>query len=192
MPIQLRGTVILELDLGSLAAGCMMPGEFEERLKAVIDEIAGARNKIILFIDDIHNLVPNLMQQGASMMDGGSILKPALSRCEPVAYPGSSLCPRAVAFTSFALINARASCVRYEMCELFICRASARRGELKCIGVTTIDKYKKTIEKDPALERRFQQINVGQPSVEDTVSILRGLRPRWGDGHCMLPGCDVG
>ncbi|KAF5831311.1 P-loop containing nucleoside triphosphate hydrolase protein [Dunaliella salina] len=104
---------ILELDLGALTAGCMMPGEFEERLKQVLNELAELRGRVVLFIDDIHNLVPAGGAPGATMMDGGSLLKPALSR-----------------------------------------------GELRCIGASTLDKYKKTIEKDPALERRFQQVSL--------------------------------
>lgn len=113
-----------------------MPGEFEERLKAVITEVSALRNLAILFIDDIHNLVPAFGMQGSIMMDGGSLLKPALSR-----------------------------------------------GEIRCIGATSIDKFKKTIEKDAALERRFQQVLIDQPSVTSTISILRGLRARYESYH---------
>jgi len=136
VPMSLMGVKILELDLGSLTAGCMMPGEFEERLKAVLNEVSAARGRAILFIDDIHNLVPAAGMQGATMMDGGALLKPALSR-----------------------------------------------GELRCIGASGVDKFKKTIEKDPALERRFQQVFVDQPTVAQSVSILRGLRSRYEAYH---------
>mmetsp|Transcript_3666 Transcript_3666/g.9911 ORF Transcript_3666/g.9911 Transcript_3666/m.9911 type:complete len:1013 (+) Transcript_3666:189-3227(+) len=136
VPMSLMGVKILELDLGALTAGCMMPGEFEERLKQVLNELAELRGRVVLFIDDIHNLVPAGGAQGATMMDGGSLLKPALSR-----------------------------------------------GELRCIGASTLDKYKKTIEKDPALERRFQQVFADQPSVQQTISILRGLRKRYEGYH---------
>ncbi|GAX72664.1 hypothetical protein CEUSTIGMA_g120.t1 [Chlamydomonas eustigma] len=136
VPVSLMGVKILDLDLGSLTAGCMMPGEFEERLKAVLTEMAAMKNRAILFIDDIHNLVPAMGAQGATMMDGGSLLKPALSRVE-----------------------------------------------LRCIGATSIDKFKKTIEKDPALERRFQQVFIDQPTVPATISILRGLRERYEGYH---------
>ncbi|KAG1671091.1 hypothetical protein FOA52_000763 [Chlamydomonas sp. UWO 241] len=137
VPVSLMGVKILELDLGSLTAGCMMPGEFEERLKAVLDEMAQRGSRAILFIDDIHNLVPP-PGGGATMMDGGSLLKPALSR-----------------------------------------------GELRCIGASSPDKFKKTIEKDAGLERRFQQVYVGQPSVATTISILRGLRVRYEAFHSV-------
>ncbi|WIA34267.1 hypothetical protein OEZ86_012610 [Tetradesmus obliquus] len=136
VPPGLLGASLLELDLASLAAGCMMPGEFEERLKAVCVEVAESSRNIILFIDDIHNLVPNAAQQGASMLDGSAILKPALAR-----------------------------------------------GTLRCLGCSSPDKFKKTIEKDPGLERRFQQVAVDPPNVEQATSILRGLRPRYERHH---------
>lgn len=136
VPVALFGATIMELDLGSLAAGCLMPGEFEDRLKAVLQEIQGSPRKIILFIDDIHNLVPSAANQGASMLDGGTILKPALSR-----------------------------------------------GELRVVGASSLDKFKKTIEKDPGLERRLQQVLVEQPGVPETISILRGLRSRYERYH---------
>uniref|UniRef100_A0A383VK48 AAA+ ATPase domain-containing protein n=1 Tax=Tetradesmus obliquus TaxID=3088 RepID=A0A383VK48_TETOB len=136
VPPGLLGASLLELDLAALAAGCMMPGEFEERLKAVCVEVAESSRKIILFIDDIHNLVPNAAQQGASMLDGSAILKPALAR-----------------------------------------------GTLRCLGCSSPDKFKKTIEKDPGLERRFQQVAVDPPNVEQATSILRGLRPRYERHH---------
>ncbi|GFR43020.1 hypothetical protein Agub_g4021, partial [Astrephomene gubernaculifera] len=144
VPYSLMGCRIVELDVGSLTAGAMMPGEFEERLKAVLSEVAASRGRVLLFIDDIHNLVPAMGQQGATMLDGGSLLKPFLSR-----------------------------------------------GELRCIGASSTDKFKKTIEKDPGLERRFQQVFVDQPSVPVTISILRGLRPHYEKHHGVQVGEDA-
>ncbi|KAG2438777.1 hypothetical protein HXX76_005319 [Chlamydomonas incerta] len=144
VPYSLMGCRVVELDVGSLTAGAMMPGEFEDRLKAVLQEVAASRGRVLLFIDDIHNLVPAMGQQGATMMDGGSLLKPFLSR-----------------------------------------------GELRCIGASSTDKFKKTIEKDPGLERRFQQVFVDQPSVPVTISILRGLRPRYEQHHGVAVGEDA-
>ncbi|KAG2453363.1 hypothetical protein HYH02_001587 [Chlamydomonas schloesseri] len=144
VPYSLMGCRLVELDVGSLTAGAMMPGEFEDRLKAVLQEVAASRGRVLLFIDDIHNLVPAMGQQGATMMDGGSLLKPFLSR-----------------------------------------------GELRCIGASSTDKFKKTIEKDPGLERRFQQVFVDQPSVPVTISILRGLRPRYEAHHGVQVGEDA-
>eukprot|EP00878_Enallax_costatus_P019636 GHUV01020719.1.p1 GENE.GHUV01020719.1~~GHUV01020719.1.p1 ORF type:complete len:799 (+),score=193.45 GHUV01020719.1:113-2509(+) len=136
VPPGLLGAALLELDLAALAAGCMMPGEFEERLKAVCVEVAESPRKIILFIDDLHNLIPSAAQQGASMVDGSAILKPALAR-----------------------------------------------GTLRCLGCISPDKFKKTIERDPGLERRFQLVTVDPPSIEQATSILRGLRPRYERHH---------
>ncbi|GLC46216.1 hypothetical protein PLESTB_001536300 [Pleodorina starrii] len=144
VPYSLMGCRIVELDLGSLTAGAMMPGEFEDRLKAVLQEVAASRGRVLLFIDDIHNLVPAMGQQGATMLDGGALLKPFLSR-----------------------------------------------GELRCIGASSTDKFKKTIEKDPGLERRFQQVFVDQPSVSVTISILRGLRPHYERHHGVSVGEDA-
>ncbi|KAG2489942.1 hypothetical protein HYH03_011574 [Edaphochlamys debaryana] len=144
VPYSLAGCRIVELDVGALTAGAMMPGEFEDRLKAVLQEVASSRGRVLLFIDDIHNLVPAMGQQGATMMDGGSLLKPFLSR-----------------------------------------------GELRCIGASSTDKFKKTIEKDPGLERRFQQVFVDQPSVPVTISILRGLRPHYERHHGVSVGEDA-
>ena len=134
VPLGLKDKDLIELDMGSLIAGAKYRGEFEERLKAVLKEIENADGKIILFIDEIHNLVGAGKSEGA--MDAGNLLKPMLAR-----------------------------------------------GELRCIGATTFDEYRKYIEKDSALERRFQKVSVDEPSVEDTVSILRGLKDRFEAHH---------
>jgi ATP-dependent Clp protease ATP-binding subunit ClpB len=134
VPLGLKDKDLIELDMGSLIAGAKYRGEFEERLKAVLKEIENANGKIILFIDEIHNLVGAGKSEGA--MDAANLLKPMLAR-----------------------------------------------GELRCIGATTFDEYRKYIEKDSALERRFQKVTVDEPSVEDTVSILRGLKDRFEAHH---------
>ena len=134
VPLGLKDKDLIELDMGSLIAGAKYRGEFEERLKAVLKEIQNANGKIILFIDEIHNLVGAGKTEGA--MDAANLLKPMLAR-----------------------------------------------GELRCIGATTFDEYRKYIEKDSALERRFQKVNVDEPSVEDTISILRGLKERFEAHH---------
>ena len=121
---------LIGLDMGALVAGSTMRGEFEERLKAVIDEVQKAEGEIVLFIDEMHTVVGAGATSGS--MDASNLLKPALAR-----------------------------------------------GQLRCIGATTINEYRKYIEEDKALERRFQQVYVGEPSPEDTVSILRGLKPRY-------------
>jgi ATP-dependent Clp protease ATP-binding subunit ClpB len=130
VPDSLKDKRLIGLDLGALIAGAKFRGEFEERLKAVLQEIVGAQGQIILFIDEIHTMVGAGKAEGA--MDAGNMLKPMLAR-----------------------------------------------GELHCIGATTLDEYRKHIEKDAALERRFQPVMVDEPSVEDTISILRGLRERY-------------
>lgn len=130
VPSSLKDRRIFSLDMGSLVAGAKFRGEFEERLKAVLNEVKKSEGKIILFIDELHLIVGAGKTDGA--MDAGNILKPLLAR-----------------------------------------------GELHCIGATTLDEYRKYIEKDPALERRFQPVMVGEPSVEDTISILRGLKDRY-------------
>jgi ATP-dependent Clp protease ATP-binding subunit ClpB len=135
VPEPLKGKKILALDLGSMLAGAKFRGEFEERLKAVLAEVAQADGQIILFIDELHTMV-GAGASGDSSMDAGNMLKPMLSR-----------------------------------------------GELRLIGATTLDEYRERIEKDPALERRFQQVYVGEPSVEDTVAILRGLKERYEAHH---------
>ncbi len=134
VPEGLKNKTIFALDLGALIAGAKYRGEFEERLKAVLNEIIASEGKIILFIDEIHNIVGAGKAEGA--MDAGNLLKPMLAR-----------------------------------------------GELHCIGATTIDEYRKYIEKDAALERRFQPVLVNPPSVEDTISILRGLKERFEIHH---------
>ena len=130
VPQGLKDRKLYSLDMGSLVAGAKYRGEFEERLKAVLNEVKKSEGKIILFIDELHTIVGAGKTEGA--MDAGNLLKPMLAR-----------------------------------------------GELHCIGATTLDEYRKYIEKDPALERRFQPVIVNQPSVEDTISILRGLKDRY-------------
>ena len=130
VPEGLKDKTIFALDMGALIAGAKFRGEFEERLKAVLNEVEKSEGRIILFIDEIHNIVGAGRTEGS--MDAGNLLKPKLAR-----------------------------------------------GELHCIGATTLDEYRKYIEKDAALERRFQKVMVDQPSVEDTISILRGLKERF-------------
>ena len=130
VPDSLKNRRLMSLDMGSLIAGAKYRGEFEERLKAVLDEVKGAEGEIILFIDEMHTLIGAGKSEGA--MDAGNLLKPALAR-----------------------------------------------GELHCIGATTLDEYQKYVEKDPALQRRFQPVFVGEPTVEDTISILRGLKEKY-------------
>ena len=134
VPESLKNKTLYSLDLGSLVAGAKFRGEFEERLKAVLNEIVKSDGQILLFIDEVHTVVGAGAAEGA--MDAGNLLKPMLAR-----------------------------------------------GELRCIGATTLNEYRKYIEKDTALERRFQPVMVGQPSVEDTISILRGLKERYEVHH---------
>ncbi len=134
VPEGLKDKTIFALDMGALIAGAKFRGEFEERLKAVINEVEKSEGRIILFIDEIHNIVGAGRTEGS--MDAGNLLKPKLAR-----------------------------------------------GELHCIGATTLDEYRKYIEKDAALERRFQKVLVDQPTVEDTISILRGLKERFEIHH---------
>ncbi|KMS60266.1 ATPase AAA [Novosphingobium barchaimii LL02] len=130
VPDSLKDRSLMSLDMGSLIAGAKYRGEFEERLKAVLDEVKGADGQIILFIDEMHTLIGAGASEGS--MDAGNLLKPALAR-----------------------------------------------GELHCIGATTLDEYQKYVEKDAALQRRFQPVFVGEPTVEDTISILRGLKEKY-------------
>ena len=134
VPESLRGKTLISLDLGSMVAGAKYRGEFEERLKAVLEEIKKSEGQIVTFIDEIHTVVGAGASEGS--MDAGNMLKPMLAR-----------------------------------------------GELRLIGATTLDEYRENIEKDPALERRFQQVYVGEPSVEDTIGILRGLKERYEAHH---------
>ena len=135
VPESLKGKTLISLDLGSMVAGAKYRGEFEERLKAVLDEIKNADGQIITFIDEIHTIV-GAGATGDSAMDAGNMIKPLLAR-----------------------------------------------GELRLVGATTLEEYRKYIEKDAALERRFQQVYVGEPSVEDAVGILRGLKERYEVHH---------
>ncbi|WP_137681070.1 ATP-dependent chaperone ClpB [Aurantiacibacter suaedae] len=130
VPDSLKNRTLMSLDLGSMIAGAKYRGEFEERLKAVLDEVKGADGQIILFIDEMHTLIGAGASEGS--MDAGNLLKPALAR-----------------------------------------------GELHCIGATTLDEYQKYVEKDAALQRRFQPVFVDEPSVEDTISILRGIKEKY-------------
>src|SRR5579871_6854080 len=135
VPESLRGKRLVSLDLGAMVAGAKYRGEFEERLKAVLDEIKASEGQVITFIDELHTVV-GAGATGEGAMDAGNMLKPMLAR-----------------------------------------------GELRLVGATTLDEYREHIEKDPALERRFQQVLVAEPSVEDTIAILRGLNGKYEAHH---------
>src|SRR5439155_14976402 len=135
VPESLRGKRVMSLDLGSMIAGSKFRGEFEERLKAVLNEIKDSGGQIITFIDELHTVV-GAGATGEGAMDAGNMLKPMLAR-----------------------------------------------GELRMVGATTLDEYRGHIEKDAALERRFQQVLVAEPSVEDTIAILRGLNGKYEAHH---------
>ena len=135
VPESLRGKRLVGLDLGAMVAGAKYRGEFEERLKAVLEEIKSSDGQVVTFIDELHTVV-GAGATGEGAMDAGNMLKPMLAR-----------------------------------------------GELRLVGATTLDEYREHIEKDAALERRFQQVFVGEPSVEDTVGILRGLKERYEAHH---------
>jgi len=135
VPESLRGKILIALDLGAMVAGAKYRGEFEERLKAVLEEIKESEGQIVTFIDELHTVV-GAGATGDSAMDAGNMLKPMLAR-----------------------------------------------GELRMVGATTLDEYRENIEKDPALERRFQQVLVDEPSVEDTIGILRGIKEKYEAHH---------
>src|SRR5690606_33071746 len=137
VPDNLHNKIIYALDMGALMAGAKYRGEFEERLKAVVKEVADSNGDIILFIDEIHTLIGSGAMGGG--MDAADILRPALARCE-----------------------------------------------LRAIGATTLNEYQKYFEKDKALERRFQKVFIDEPSVEDAISILRGLKERYENHHHVL------
>ncbi|WP_240759657.1 Clp protease N-terminal domain-containing protein, partial [Phytoactinopolyspora endophytica] len=143
VPESLRGKRLVALDIGAMLAGAKYRGEFEERLKAVLDEIKASDGQVVTFIDELHTVV-GAGAGGDSAMDAGNMLKPMLAR-----------------------------------------------GELRMVGATTLDEYRERVEKDPALERRFQQVYVGEPSVEDTVAILRGLKERY-EAHHKVQIADAG
>ena len=136
MPEGLKGKRILALDLGSLLAGAKFRGDFEERLKAVLNELGKEDGRVILFIDELHTMVGAGKAEGS--MDAGNMLKPALAR-----------------------------------------------GELHCVGATTLNEYRQYVEKDAALERRFQRVLVDEPNEEDTIAILRGLKERYEVHHSV-------
>ena len=136
IPESLRDRRVISLDIGALLAGSKYRGEFEERLKAVLDEIKEAGGKVVLFMDELHTIVGAGAAEGA--VDAANLLKPMLAR-----------------------------------------------GELRAVGATTLDEYRKHIEKDAALERRFQPVLVGEPTVEDTIAILRGLKERYEVHHSV-------
>ncbi len=181
VPEGLKDKIVFSLDMGSLIAGAKYRGEFEERLKAVLKEVQSSDGKIILFIDEIHTIVGAGKTDGA--MDAGNLIKPMLAR-------GELNCIGATTFDEYRqyiekdkALERRFQPVIADMDAGNLIKPMLARGELNCIGATTFDEYRQYIEKDKALERRFQPVIAEEPSVSDTISILRGLKERFEIHH---------
>ena len=166
---------IWALDMGALIAGAKFRGEFEDRLKAVIREVTDSNGRIVRFIDEIHTVVGAGASEGS--MDAGEPTDALNGSCSlraygtVASYAGSLRCRRSA--PACANVN-----LQHVGLTGNLLKPMLGRGELRCIGATTLNEFRKYIEKDPALERRFQQVMVNEPSVPDTISILRGLRER--------------
>src|SRR4029450_10916528 len=174
VPEGLKGKRVWALDVGALIAGAKYRGEFEERLKAVLAEITAAEGEIILFIDELHTIVGAGAAEGA--VSAGNLLKPMLARGELRAVGATTLDEyRKQIGKEAALGGGLQAATRL--------KRMLARAELRAVGATTLDEYRKQIEKDAALERRFQPIFVGEPSVTDTIAILRGLKERYEAHH---------